>query len=624
MASSDSKLLKLNFKPGIHRESTQYAEEGSWYDVERVRFRQGKPENLRGYVKKNTSAFDGTARDLKTWSDNNTFERASFGTEDKLYEFNGGSFYDITPIRGKTSTGDNTLAVVTIDGTNNGFYTVDGAVRVSVSASSHGAVTGDWVTFTSAVTIGGSPGIYLTGKTFQVSVLGVNQYSFDASTTADTTQNKVGTATSKFLLHTGTSTAIQGLGFGAGVYNAGASTTGERAWNEAATQSDIVFRNTQWSIDNWGEDIVACRREGRIYYWDTSEGTNYRAALISASPTTTNYITVSPNDRHLIALGTTEAGTGNYQPMLVRWSDQNDYNNFTPSVSSTSGENLLADGTEIVGAVRSRNAINIWTDNSLWLMQFVGPPFTFKFQQMGTNCGLAGPHAGVDYDGRTVWMGRDNFYAFDGQVRNLDCTVRRYIFDRLNMTQLDKVYAGINSEFKEVIWLYPSTTGSNTDCDSYVIWSPDENYWTYGSAIWSSWDDKIAFDNVLTTGVSGTDSFIFDNEPEGIFTGDGAALTSYIESADFDIEDGDALMFMDRIIPDFTINDGTISMDVTGQSFPTNSAVTKGPFDISKTTQKVDFRLRGRQAKIKVSCDSAGTSWRYGSVRLAIQPDGRR
>ena len=620
MSSSDSKLLKLNFKPGIHRESTQYAEEGSWYDVNRVRFRQGKPENLRGYVKKNSTAFDGTARDLKTWSDNDTFKRASFGTEDKLYEFNGGSYYDITPIRGKSSVGDDTLAIVTIDGTNNGFYTESGSVRVSVSVSTHGAVTGDYVTFTSALSIIGGT-IDLTGGTFQVSVLSNSQFSFDASTTAAASDSHVGTATAKFLLHTGTNVAVQGLGYGAGVYNAGTSTTGERAWNEAATESDIIFRNTQWNIDNWGEDIVTCRRGGRIYYWDTSEGVTVRASLISASPTTTNYITVSPNDRHLIALGTTEAGTGTYQPMLVRWSDQNDFNNFTPSVSSTSGENLLADGTEIVGAVRSRNAINIWTDNSLWLMQFVGPPLTFRFQQMGTNCGLVGPHGGIDYDGRSVWMGRDNFYAFDGQVRNLDCTVRRYIFDRLNMNQLDKIYAGVNSEFKEVIWLYPSNEGANEECDSYVIWSPDENYWTYGTAIWTTWDDKVAFDNVLTTG---NNSYIFDNEPTGIFTGDGAALTSYIESADFDIEDGDVLMFMDRIIPDFTINDGTISVDITGQAFPTNSAVTKGPFNISKTTQKVDFRLRGRQAKIKVSCDSQGTSWRYGSVRLAIQPDGRR
>ena len=621
MTSSLSKNVKLNFTPGIRRESTQYAEEGSWYDTDRVRFREGRPENLRGYVKKISSSFDGTGRDLKTWSDNDTIERASWGTEDKLYEFDNGALYDITPIRGKSSVGDNTLAIVTIDGTNNGFYTTAGSTRVSVSVSTHGAVTGDYVTFTSATTIGGSPGILLTGGTFQVSVLSNSQFSFAASTTAGSSDSHVGTATAKFLLHTGTNVAIQGLGYGAGIYNAGTSTTGMRAWNQPASSSNITFRITQWSIDNWGEDLVACRRGGRIYYFDSSDTTPERAALISASPTATNYIVVSPNDRHLIALGTNEFGTGDYQPMLVRWSDQNDYNNFTPSVSSTSGENLLADGTEIMGSVRSRNAVNIWTDNSLWLMQFVGPPFTFKFQQMGTNCGLIGPHAGVDYDGRSVWMGRDNFYMFDGQVRNLDCTVRKYVFDRLNIDQSDKVYAGVNSEFKEVIWLYPSTEGANEECDSYVIWSPDENYWTYGSAIWTTWDDKVAFDNTITTG---NDSYLFDNEPAGIFTGDGEALTSFIESADFDIEDGDVMMFMDRIIPDFEINDGDITMDVTGQSFPVNGAVTKGPFNISKTTQKVDFRLRGRQAKIRVSCDSKGTSWRYGSLRLAMQPDGRR
>jgi len=621
MSSTSSKNVKLNFTAGIHRESTQYAEEGAWFDVDRVRFREGRPENLRGYVKKDSTAFDGTGRDLKTWSDNDTIERAMWGTEDKLYEFNGGASYDVTPIRGKASVGDNTLAIVTIDGTNNGFYTVAGSTRVSVSVSSHGAVTGDYVTFTSATTIGGSPGILLTNGTFQVSVLSNSQFSFTASTTAASSDSHVGTATAKFLLHTGNNVAIQGFGYGADIYNAGVSTTGERAWNEPADESNITFRITQWSLDNFGEDIVACRREGRIYFWDSSDTTPERATLISASPTTTNYIVVSPNDRHLVALGTNEFGTGDYQPMLVRWSDQNDYNNFTPSVSSTSGENLLADGTEIVGSARSRNAINIWTDNSLWLMQFVGPPFTFKFQQMGTNCGLIGPHAGVDYDGRSVWMGKDNFYMFDGQVRNLDCTVRKFIFDRLNQSQVDKVYAGINSEFKEVIWLYPSNEGSNEECDSYVIWSPDENYWTYGSGKFTAWDDKVAFTNVITTG---NDSFLFDNEPKNIFTADGEALTSFIESADFDIEDGDVIMFMDRIIPDFEINDGNITMEVTGQSFPVNNAITKGPFNISKTTQKVDFRLRGRQAKIRVSCDSQGTSWRYGSIRLAIQPDGRR
>ena len=615
-----TKLVKLNFTPGIHRESTQYAEEGSWYDTDHVRFRDGRPENLRGYTKKESQALTGTARDLLTWSDNSTFKRAVFGTEAKLYEFHGDSLFDITPIRGLTSTGDNSLAIVTIDGTNNGFSTVDGSVRVSVSASSHGADSGDFVTFSSATTIGGT--IDLDSRTYEISVLGVNQFSFDASVTANATQTGVGTATAKFYLQTGTSVATQGLGYGAGIYNAGVSITDERAWSDPATSSAIVFRNSQWTTDNWGEDIVTCRREGRIYTWDTSEGVTTRAALISASPTINNYVIVSPNDRHLISLGTTEFSGGAYNAMLVRWSDQNDFNDFTPSVSSTSGENILTDGSAIVGAVRSRTAINIWTDNALWLMQFVGPPFTFKFQQMGTNCGLIGPHASIDYDGRSFWMSNDNFYAFDGQLRNLDCTVRRYIFDRLNTSQSDKIYTGINSEFKEIIWLYPSL-GQN-ECDSYVIFNVSENNWSYGSAIWTTFDDKHTFDNTITTGVSGADSFLFDNEPVSVYTADGEAISSFIESAFFDIDDGTRLMFMDRIIPDFEINDGNITMDITSQEFPVNSAITKGPFSITKTTQKIDFRARGRQAKVKVSSDSTGTSWRYGSVRMAMQPDGRR
>jgi len=620
MSSTMAKLVKLNFTPGIHRESTQYAEEGNWYDTDHVRFRDGRPENLRGYVKKSSTVLTGTARDLITWADNSTFKRASFGTEAKLYEFNGDTVFDITPIRGKTSTGDNTLAIVTIDGTNNGFSTAAGSVRVSVSASSHGAETGDFVAFTSATTIGGA--IDLGNRTYQVSVLNTNSFSFDASVTASSTETGVGTATANFYLHTGTSVAIQGLGWGAGVYNAGVSSTGKRAFNEAATSSAIIFRNTQWTIDNWGEDIVACRREGRIYNWDTSQGPTTRAALISASPSVNNYVIVSPNDRHLIALGSTEFATGTFNSMLVRWSDQNNFDNFTPSISSTSGENVLADGSEIVGATRSRSAINIWTDNAMWLMQFVGPPFTFKFQQMGTNCGLIGPHAGIDYAGRSVWMGEDNFFLFDGQLQVLDCTVKKYVFDRLNRSQTDKIYAGINSEFKEIIWLYPSS-GQN-ECDSYVIFNPDDNYWTYGSAIWTTYESQETYDNTITTGVSGTESFLFDNEPVSIFTADGEPISFFIESAYFDIDDGDELMFMDRMIPDFDINDGTVTIEIASQEFPVNSEIIKGPFDVTNTTQKVDFRARGRQAKVKVSANSAGTSWRFGSLRMAMQPDGRR
>lgn len=616
--STNSRLVKLNFKPGINRESTEYAEEGSWYNGDKVRFRQGRPENLRGYVKRVTTAFDGTARDIITWSDNDAYKFASFGTEKKLYEYNNDENIDITPIK-EVSVGTNVLAIVTIDGTNNGFYTVATETTIIVSVSSHGAATGDFVTFTSSTSIGGNQD--LSGRTFNVSVINSNRFHFETTVAAESTQNRVGTATLKYLLPTGTNIAITNLGYGADVYNAGASVTGVRAWNQPASASNIITRNTQWSLDTFGEDIIACRRGSRIFKWDTTiESTPDRAVIISASPSVNNYILVSPNDRHVVAFGSTEFGTGTFNPMLVRWSDQNNYNNFTPSVSSTSGENILTDGTEIVGAVRSRNAVNIWTDNSIWLMTFTGPPFVFSFQQGGTNCGLIGPHAAVDFDGVSIWMGKDNFYAFDGQVRNLDCTVRRYIFENFNRNAEDKVYAGINSEFKEIIWLYCSSEA--TEPDKYVIYNPLEKTWSFGTTTYTTYDDKDVFGNTITTDVS---SYLIDNEPPQIFTANGQPQASFIESAAFDIEDGNEMMFMDRLIPDFTLNSGNLKFSIIAQNFPVNDAVTKGPFTITPATKKVDLRARGRQAIILVSSEgTGGTEWRYGSLRLSLQEDGLR
>lgn len=616
--STNSRLVKLNFKPGINRESTEYAEEGSWYNGDKVRFRQGRPENLRGYVKRVTTPFDGTARDIITWSDNDAYKFASFGTEKKLYEYNNDENIDITPIK-EVSVGTNVLAIVTIDGTNNGFYTVATETTIIVSVSSHGAETGDFVTFTSSTSIGGNQD--LSGRTFNVSVINSNRFHFETTVAAESTQNRVGTATLKYLLPTGTNIAITNLGYGADFYNAGASVTGVRAWNQPASASNIITRSTQWSLDTFGEDIIACRRGSRIFKWDTTiESTPDRAVIISASPSVNNYILVSPNDRHVVAFGSTEFGTGTFNPMLVRWSDQNNYNNFTPSVSSTSGENILTDGTEIVGAVRSRNAVNIWTDNSIWLMTFTGPPFVFSFQQGGTNCGLIGPHAAVDFDGISIWMGKDNFYAFDGQVRNLDCTVRRYIFENFNRNAEDKVYAGINSEFKEIIWLYCSS--ESTEPDKYVIYNPLEKTWSFGTTTYTTYDDKDVFGNTITTDVS---SYLIDNEPPQIFTANGQPQASFIESAAFDIEDGNEMMFMDRLIPDFTLNNGNLNFSIIAQNFPVNDAVTKGPFTITPATKKVDLRARGRQAIILVSSEgTGGTEWRYGSLRLSLQEDGLR
>ena len=621
--STTAKLVKLNFPAGIKRESTQYAEENSWYDTDKVRFRAGKPENIGGYEAKVSAAFDGAGRDLIAWSDNNQFKRAMFGTAQKLYEHSGDEIFDITPVSASTTL-------------TNAFTVALSANVVTVSATAHGRQTGDWVFFTSTSVIGGN--IVLGTGTYQVSVNNANTFAINVATTASVAENSGGSkATIHYLLKTGVSNAVTGLGYGAASFQATVCASETRAWNEPTSTgaSDFSSEITQWSLDNWGEDIVANRRKGSIYYWDTDLSTTpLRATLVSgatnSTPTTVNSVIVSPNDRHLIALGsnsfnTTASPTGSFDPMTVRWSDQEDYTNWVPSVSSTSGEVILADGTKIVGGVRSRNAINVWTDNSLWTMQYVGPPFIFRMQQMGTNCGLISQHAGIDYDGRAVWMGYDNFYMFDGQVRSLPCTVRRYIFERLNMSQKDKIFTGINSEFKEIVWLYPST--DSTDCDSYVIWSPDEDYWTYGSGIFTTFADKAVFGNTITTGISGNNNYLFNNEPNGLYTADGVAISSFIESADFDIQDGNEIMFLSRVIPDFTINDGSLTFSIKTKDFPesgTSREKPVPPHTVTEDTTKIDLRARGRQGRVRVSCNSTGTSWRWGSIRLAIQPDGRR
>ena len=714
-----AKLAKFDFKQGFNRETTQYAEEGKWFDGNRVRFRAERPENMRGYATKVSTAFNGSARDLIAWKDNSNKKRALFATPEKVYEHDGDRITDITPI----------TTIVTLA---NVFGTSSGSTRVCCSDGSHGRQKGDYVLFTSAAVFGSD--VSLTGNVYQItSIVDTNVFTISISGNAGATSTQAGSATFNYYIATGTSVASQGVGYGASDYNAAdptsiglskisstsgnalvtvscasahggvandfivfqntsidsvaatiggnlnltksaaggpeftivsvngtqviisaaanASASGDvtsslnmtalvykqtggggsgRAWNAEASAdaTDLALDIAQWSTDNWDENVLLNRRGSNIYYFITQASTSpVRATTVTTSPISVNSVIVSPNDRHVIALGANEFSptatvSGTFNPMLVRWSDQNSRTNWVPSVSSTAGEVVLTDGTRIIGGVRSKNAINIWTDNSLWLMEFAGPPFTFKFQQAGTNCGLIGPHAGIDYNGVTYWMGFDNFYANTGQVEVLDCTVRRFVFDKLNTSYYDKVYAGINSEFKEIIWLFVSN--NSTECDSYVIFSPDEGYWVYGDTFFTTFKDREIFGNTITTGATTTGNFLYNNEPAGIFTGDGETLTSFIESADFDVDDGNAIMFMNRIIPDFDLSTGKIKLELISKQYPESTDSITKEFDITNTTQKVDLRARGRQAKVRVSCAANNASWKWGSIRLALQGDGGR
>ena len=623
MASTDSKLTKLKFLPGFHKESTQYAEEGKWFEGNRVRFREGKPENLRGYIKHNSETINGIARDLLTWSDNDTRKHIIFGTNKEVKVEKDSVCYDVTPI-------------VTVVSAQNIFTTDSGSTEIVTSITNHGRTAGDRIIVEGGAAVGGITLVTTTPYTV-TSVTNINKFTFNANTTATGTATGGGTAVSvAFLLDNELSDSIQGLGWAAGVYNAGASTTNIRAWNEPSSVSDIIFQGSQWSFDNWGEDVLGVRRGGNIYYYDTdvsitpqrmrpiTSATNAPHLTATSAPSKSNFLLVSPNDRHAICFATNEFGTGEFNSMLVRWSDQEDFTNWTPASDTTAGENTLADGTEIIGAVRTRSAILIWTDNALYSMTFIGGRFVFSFTQLGTNCGLIAPHAAIDYDGVAYWMGDNNFYAYDGRVNNLPCTIRRHLFEDFNNTNKDKVYAGINYEFKEIIWLYPK--GNSTEPNAYVIHNPEEKTWVFGDSFYTTFKDRTVFENTIATGrVSATaDTFLWDNEPENIYTGDGTALSSFIESSSFDVGEGDNTMFLNRIIPDYKFDTGEeVEIFVKVKEFPTDTFTIKGPFTINSGTKKVDFRARGRQASVRVSSTSEG-SWKWGSVRLALQPDGKR
>jgi hypothetical protein len=619
MASTDTQFLNLTFVPGFHRESTKYAEEGKWFDGNRVRFREGKPENLRGYEKFSTDTISGIPRDILTWTDNNTRKYVAYGTNTQLYVVQNESRTDSTPVATTTSVSNN-------------FDTSAGTPRIKINLGytpSQNVSVGDRIEFTSVDTFSGTS---VNGTFAITSVSAQDAFFINANQSATSNSTGVGGTNGRInlLIPNESSDAIQGLGYGAGVYNAGVSTTGERAWNVPASSSDIVFQGTQWTFDSYGEDLLALRRKSQIAYLDVSEN-NYtvaRASIVGTAPYANSFI-VSPNDGHVVCYGASTTATDpTIIPMRVSWSDQNNFRIWIPSATNTAGFVNLTEGSRIIGAVRSRNTINIWTDKAMYIQEFVGTPFIFRFTQVGSNCGMIAPHAAVDIDGVSYWMGDNNFYMYDGRVNTMPCTIRRHLFDSFNMTQKDKVYAGINSEFKEIIWLYPSN--DSVEPNSYVIYNYEEQTWVYGklfeNGITTTFADRNVYDTTILTGrTSATgDMLVWDNEPDNIYTGDGQALTSFVESAEFDLDEGKQLMFADKLIPDYTFSAGEqIKFSIKTRRYPSDDFQEKGPFIIDANTQKVNMRARGRQSVVRVSADAAG-QWRWGSVRLAVQPDGER
>jgi hypothetical protein len=399
-------------------------------------------------------------------------------------------------------------------------------------------------------------------------------------------------------------------------YGWGTSTWGAGTWGTPRSTSSVILAPRVWSLDTFGEDLVATYEESKIYTWDFSGGTTTRATAITNAPIQNTLVLVSNPDRHLVAFGTHD-GTSS-DALLVRWSSQENKTDWTATSTNTAGSQRLSGGSKIVGAKRAQGQVLVWTDTDLHSMQFTGPPFTFGFQQIASQCGAAGPNSMVVSNSVAYWIGQHNFYMYDGSVKPIESPVRRFVLDDLNLNQRSKITAGLNQEFHEVWWFYPSASSSEND--KYVTYNYAEGSWAIGTLNRTAWIDREVYN--LPIGIKSTGQ-VYDHETGD--SDDGAAIAAHIQSADFDLAEGDELFLLTEFIPDITQGGGTVDLKIEGRLYPNDTATAFGPYTITATTEKLDLRIRARQMNIRIESDTAtGDRWRIGLPRINIQPDGRR
>ena len=699
-------LQKILFKPGVNKENTRYTTEGGWYECDKVRFRQGNPEVIGGWGRLSANTFQGVCRSLWNWVLLNGNNIIGVGTNLKFYLENGGAYNDITPIR----------ATSTIN--NNPFVATNGSATITVTDTAHGALTGDFVTFSGAVGLGGNITAAVLNAQYQIAVINANTYTFTATATANATDASGSpgggaSVVAAYQINVGPAEQIPLVGWGAGGWGLGTWGTG--------LGSSIALR--LWSQINYGEDLVFGPRGGGIYYWDATSGITTRGVLLNslggtvsftnASPTvvtstilytegaalqfsggslptgvtagTTYYVfevngltvklltaggaavnttstgtgsvslivdvptvqntlTVSDTSRFVIAFGCNDYGSATLDPMLVRWSSQDDIYNWTPDPTNQAGFTRLSHGSEIITTVQTRQEIIVFTDVSVYSLQYLGPPYVWGTQLLGDNISIMSPNAAVIASGVVYWMGVDKFYSYDGRVQTLNCDLRRFIFSDINQEQVLQVFSGTNEGFNEVWWFYCSANASAID--RYVIYNYVEKIWYYGTMSRTAWLDSglqpypIAanyFSNTLTGNLINHETGLNDDT-----TGTPVAIDAYISSSEFDIGDGHNFGFVWRVLPDLTFENATstpagalpsVAMTLYGLSNSGSGVTSTASQPVAKSntyviteqfTGQIFTRMRGRQMIFKISSNQVNTCWQLGAPRIDIRPDGRR
>ena len=614
-------LSKYVFRPGINKEGTNYSNEGGWFDADKVRFRKGRPERIGGWEKQTPDSFIGTCRKIYPYKVADGTDYITLGTHQKFYILQGNVYYDVTPIRATTTNG-----IV--------FAATNGSTTITATDDAHGAVAGDFVTISGAVSLGGNITATVLNQEYQIdSVPTVDTFTFTATATANASDSGNGgsAADAVYQLNSGLDVYVKSTGWGSGTWGAG-------TWGAA---TDLSFTNQLrlWSIDNFGDDTLLNPRSDGIYYWDESSGTNNRAvnvtSLSGASdvPTKTLQIMLSDVDKHVIAFGCNPIGSSTLDPLLVRFSDTESITDWTPTAINQAGGVQLSMGSTIIAALRTRQEILIWTDVGMVSMRFVGAPFVFSFNEVANGPSLISPNAAVNANNQVYFMDNGGFYTYAGSAQRLPCTVLDYVLSDLNQGQAFKIFGAVNSIANEIMWFYPS--GDSLEVDKYVMYNYLEQVWSIGTTtddfVRTAWDEAYILDNPIAASKNSStnnNNYLFSHEVG--HGNDGSNFTAYIESSDFDLDpDGEKFIAVNKIIPDIQFRDqkstsDDVTITIKGRNYPLEDLSTLSTVSVTPASTFTNTRARSRQCAIRVSNSSSDYGWRLGDLRLDIRPDGKR
>jgi hypothetical protein len=629
-------FTKLNFKAGIDKENTNYSAEGGWVDGNLVRFRKGLVEKIGGWVKAGTNSFLGLGRALHSWISLGGTRYIGIGTTFKYYIKEGETYYDVTPLRSTTSAGDVTFAAT------------NGSSTITVTDTGHGAENNDFVTFSGASSLGGLVTAAVLNQEYQILlVTSANAYTITAKDTSGATVtanasdsgNGGGSVVGAYQINVGLDDYVKSTGWGVGTWGAG--TFGSASAISSVNQLRI------WTHDNFGEDLIINVRGAGIYRWVENSGTSVRAADLSGVsganqvPTVGLQVITSETDRHLIVLGADplsgSSRTGSIDPMLVAFSDSENELDFETTTTNSAGSVRLSSGSLIIGGLKSRQEVLIWTDTSLYSMNFIGPPLTFALNLINEGAGLVSPKGAINAPNGVYFASKTGFYFYNGSVNRLPCSVQEYVFNDLNLDQAFKCFMSLNAEFGEVWFFYPSIEDDTGEISRYVIYNYEENSWSIGSLVRYAWLDAGIEDKPMASGQLSSSNCLFEHESG--FNDDTSSMDGvFIESADVDIGDGDAFAFVKKVIPDIAfVNDvgtsqnGAVNFVLKRRNFPNETLSTDSTLQITASTTYQSLRSRARQVVVRIESDDDNDlsdrlnyKWKLGSTRMDIQPSGRR